>query len=93
MKYLKVFKVYEKLNGALRKIPPNFKVGDWVICIEPNFSTVANDRIKVGEKYYITEIDDDFDGVWRCKVKGKEQKYYCFRFISELEYNANKYNI
>ena len=95
------FKIFEKFTslantsiGKLRKQKPNFKEGDTVICtLSVNDKNHKSNNLEKDKEYYITEVEQNFEGVWRCKVRGKKQKYYCFRFLSELEYNADKYNI
>jgi hypothetical protein len=91
---MKHLKTYEKLVGELRRRTPNFKEGDFVICIDPyNDPDNTYNNLERDKQYQITYLEQNFDGVWRCSVDDREQKYYCFRFLSELEYNANKYNI
>lgn len=89
MKHLKKF---ETNILELREKFPNFKEGDIVICIDPFSSPSAVEKLEKGKKYQITKIEN-IDGVWRCLVKGKKQKYYCFRFKTEIEYTRNKYNL
>ena len=79
---MKYIKKYENLDTN----PPNFKVGDTVICVKPKGSLIK------GKRYVITKIIQD-NGYYYCFVKDSRSDYYCGRFISELEYNSNKYNL
>ena len=77
MKYLKKFE---------KQIEPKFKIGEIVYCIDDQNISI----IKSGKKYKIEDI-----------VIGSGMVYYTIgnsdyrelRFISELEYTTNKYNL
>ena len=89
MIHIKKFENYPNQFQYDSNKKPNFKVGDKVICIDDDSTTV----VVKGEYYIITEIEETSQGNWFCKVKGIDQSYYTDRFISELEYNTNRYNI
>lgn len=83
------FKVFEK--NISRK--PEFSVGDFVYADNIMNSLELDNDVK----YKIKEVlmDDSF-GIKSYKYKLKEYPDTCFfeyRFISELEYNAKKYNL
>jgi hypothetical protein len=70
---------------------PNFKEGDSVICISED-----NKSLIYQSKYTVTKIFKDYCNEYRCFLKEKKYHkygYYCYRFQTELEYNANKYNL
>lgn len=69
---------------------PNFKEGDTVV-----FVSVDVLDLHIGDICTITKISIDNDGIYRCYIKERNliNGLYCNRFMSLLEYNANKYNI
>ena len=77
MKYLKYF---EKDTNIAK-----FKPGDIVYCINTEVTT----SLYKDEKYKVLNIDDEYIKI----NNGTNNRYWKYRFISELEYNANKYNI
>lgn len=80
---IRTFKVFENVFTK-----PNFKAGDIVICIGSKKGVLT-----YGERYEITNIYRNGFGEWFCNVKGSKSQFYCYRFIPEFEYNANKYNL
>lgn len=68
---------------------PNFKVGDSVICIR-GIGTIIE-----GEKYIVERIFVDSDGYYVCNLISvyNPNGNYTDRFLTELDYNTNKYNI
>lgn len=90
MKYLKTYE-YEKSHKKL----PNFKEGDYVICIDNENSILTE-----GMRYLVRKIYENTDGHYVCKVKSKLGKigetlgtFSCVRFVPEIEYNMQKYNL
>jgi hypothetical protein len=68
----------------------NFKKGDFVICINDlHFSDV----LKTGEKYQIDSIEKLNDRILIKLVGIKLHNFSPRRFVHELDYYANKYNI
>ena len=94
MKYIKTLEIFnDLLKNKTNK--PNFKVGDTVISIKGSSFTEEN------EKYIIDDIFQDDSGVYFCRLKNvfrdvrarEPLVFYCVRFISEVEYQSNKYNL
>lgn len=84
MIHLKKFENY-KYNTK----KPNFNVGDTVICID----SINSDLIK-NKKYIIEELYKGEDDFWRCKLIGiKNMPFLCYRFMTEIDLNINKYNL
>jgi len=85
MKYIKIF---ENCNDK-----PNFDVGDTVLVNGHK----ANIFLSTNKKYIIEKIYIHDNGTWYCNIKGINKNepidFCCSRFISEVEYNANKYNL
>ena len=86
---------YVKKYENLKKVTPNFKEGDYVICIDSEDSILTKDMI-----YLVKKILKNVNGYYVCKVNSKLGKigenlgtFLCDRFISEIEYNTNKFNI
>ena len=96
MKHLKTYGA-SKLNFEKEsEVPPNYKVGDTVVCryIE------KNDYIEYGKKYIVNEIylhDDDCYYVKLENVYDMDNKklgsFYAGKFVPEYEWYANKYNL
>jgi len=87
MKYLKT---YES-----DKNKPKFKEGDYVICIDNEYSILTE-----GMRYLVRKIFKNKNDYYVCKVKSKLGKigetlgsFTCDRFIDEIEYNTKKYNL
>ena len=85
MKYLKK---YESSNEDI----PNFKEGEYIICIDNRTSILTE-----GMRYLVEKIFKNKYG-YVCKINGKSLgeklgTFSCDRFISEIEYNKQKYNI
>lgn len=87
MKYLKK---YENL-----KEEPNFKEGDYVICIDEEDSILTK-----GMRYLVKKVFKNKNEHYVCKVNSKLGKigenlgtFSCNRFISEIEYATKKYNL
>jgi hypothetical protein len=87
---MKYIKTYEN-----SKNPPNFKEGDYVICLNNEDSCLTENM-----RYLIKKIFKNEYGHYVCKVNSKLGKigetfgtFACHRFILEIEYNTNKYNI
>lgn len=90
MKYLKT---YEKSNSNYDE--PNFKEGDYVICIDEEYSILTKNM-----SYLVRKIFKCKDNRYVCKIKSKSGSigetlgtFSCDRFISEIEYNEQKYNL
>jgi len=86
---------YVKKYENLKKGTPNFKEGDYAICIDSEDSILTNDM-----RYLVKKIFKNENGYYVCKVNSKLGKigenlgtFLCDRFISEIEYNTNKFNI
>ena len=84
------FKIYE--NDTL--IEPKFKIGDFVYCVKPC------DELKEDIKYKVIDVHIFHDCVRICVSSentfnhwSQKRQWLEYRFISEIEYNANKYNI
>lgn len=67
----------------------NIKEGDVVVCIKPIGTILA------GNKYIIDKLFIGADNYYRCHLKGIKDNggIFLHRFVLELEYNTNKYNI
>jgi len=86
MKYLKKYE-------SSKKSTPNFKEGDYVICIDNEYSCLTQ-----GMRYLVKKIFKNKDIHYVCKLNGKSigenlGTFSCGRFISEIEYNTQKYNL
>lgn len=87
---MKYIKTYEDMGNKFQE--PNFKVGDSVICIRSSSFTDLN------QKYIIDDIFQE-NGVYFCRLKGILRdnvipvRFYCARFMSEIDYVGNKYNL
>ena len=88
MKYLKKYE-----NS--KKDEPNFKEGDYVICIDNENSSLTKDM-----RYLVKKIFKNKNGYYVCKVNSKLGKigetfgtFSCDRFISEIRNNIQKYNL
>jgi len=86
MKYLKKYE-----NS--KKDEPKFKEGDDVICIDNEGSCLTEEM-----RYLVKKIFKNKDGYYVCKINGKSLgeklgTFSCDRFISEIRYNTQKYNI
>lgn len=88
MKYLKT---YEKSKKNI----PNFKEGDYVICIDEEDTILTKNM-----SYLIRKIFKNSNGYYVCKIKSNSGKigetlgtFSCDRFVSEIEYNKQKYNL
>ena len=86
MKYLKKYE-------QSKNYTPNFKEGDYVICIDNEDSILTKDMI-----YLVKKIFKNENNYYVCKINGKSigenlGTFSCNRFISEIEYNTNKFNI
>ena len=86
MKYLKT---YENSNNK-----PNFKEGDYVVCIDSENSILTKNM-----RYLVKKIFK-LNNSYVCKVKSKLGKigenlgtFSCNRFKPEIEHNINKYNL
>jgi hypothetical protein len=89
---IKTFFIWEKHSNEYK---PDFKVGDTVICIDdhPNGNLILNKKYKVDKIYFKDTVRR-----WYCIVSGFNNEkiynsYYCERFINELYYHVNKYNL
>ena len=85
MKYLKKYE-------SSKKDIPNFSEGDYVICIDNEYSILTK-----GMRYLVKKIFKNENG-YVCKINGKllGEKlgtFSCDRFISEIKSYANKYNL
>ena len=88
MKYIKKYEHFSEKSGINTK--DDIVVGGYVICIDDNLYG-GDIELVIGEKYRVMELY----GI-HIKVKDKHDNVETFlkgRFISELEYNANKYNL
>jgi len=88
MKHLKIFENFED--------DERFKVGDYVIIIEPYSESLS--KFKHGEKCKIIDIKRYLNMQNRNFLMienedGVEEGYFTDRVIPEVEYNANKYNL
>jgi len=88
MKYLKK---YENSKEYI----PNFKESDYVICID-NTGTILTKEMR----YLVKKIFKNKNDYYVCKVNSKLGKigenlgtFSCNRFILEIEYNTQKYNL
>lgn len=88
MKFLK------KYEESKKDEEPNFKEGDYVICIDNEDSVLTE-----GERYLIRKIFENKYG-YVCKVTSKLGKigetlgtFSCDRFKSEIEIDTQKYNL
>ena len=84
---------YVKKYENLKKGPSNFKEGDYVICIDNEDSILTE-----GMKYLVKKIFKNVNGYYVCKINGKSigenlGTFLCDRFISQIEYNTNKFNL
>jgi hypothetical protein len=86
MKYLKKYENSKK--------DPNFKEGEYVICIDNDDSILTKEM-----RYLVKKVFKNKNG-YVCKVNSKLGRigeslgtFSCDRFISEIEYNTQKYNI
>ena len=95
MKYIKTYENYNKLPLKNLSKLYRFKVGDYVYCIDPI------NKLEKNKKYRIRNIFND-NGLFRVSVEGIEDEYNWNsirskwdenRFISELDYVVNKYNL
>jgi hypothetical protein len=89
---IKKFKMFE---AVAVKFAPNFNIGDKVVCIDDDGMEHV---IKKGELYTINNIIYTNYGYYFCDLIEKfdisvQGRFACTRFISEIEMNANKYNI
>lgn len=85
MKYLKKYE-----NS--KKDTPNFEEGEYVICIDNEYSILTK-----GSRYLVKKIFKNKNG-YVCKINGKLigenlGTFSCDRFISEIKYYAKKYNL
>ena len=80
------------MNKLIENVP-NFKVGDQVICIDD----IGVNELQKGRVYIITELfkEPNSKGRYRCHIKDIQSFYglYSSRFMLQVEYDANKYNI
>ncbi len=88
---MKYIKTYENSKTDT----PSFKEGDNVICIDNENSILTKERIYKVKKIFKNESD-----YYVCKVNSKLGgigenlgTFLCNRFITELEYNTQKYNL
>jgi len=83
MKYIKKFERSEH--------DYTFKEGDIVVCIDNE----GNEDLIEGEKYEVISFYINANDTKFIKITGKSQVsgYFSNRFIPELEYDAQKYNI
>ena len=86
MKYLKKYENTKK--------SPNFKEGDYVICIDNENSVLTKNRLYLVKRIFNPR------GYYVCKVTSKLGTlgenlgtFSCDRFISEFEHNIQKYNL
>lgn len=83
------FKIFESEKTRV----PEFKVGDFVYA-DNTMNTMFLDK---DVRYEINRVimDDSFNGiVYKYElVEFPDEFFYEYRFIPELEYHANKYNI
>lgn len=84
------FKIYEDTYYVDISKKNKFKVGDYIYCINTNYSI----DLEEDKKYKILRIvqgDNDKDTLL---LDGLLSNHYVEnRFISEYEYDANKYNL
>lgn len=86
MKYLKKYE-----NS--KKDMPDFEEGEYVICIDNEYSCLTE-----GKRYLVKKIFKNNTGHYSCKINGKTVgenlgTFLCNRFISEIKHNINKYNL
>ena len=86
MKYLKK---YEKAKKDI----PDFEEGEYVICIDTEYSCLTE-----GASYLVKKIFKNKDNRYVCKINGKTigenlGTFSCDRFISEIKHNMKKYNL
>lgn len=87
MKYLKTYENSKK--------EPNFKEGDYVICLD-NEDSILTEKMR----YLVKKIFKNKYGYYVCKVNSKLGgigetfgTFSCDRFISEIEQDTKKYNL
>ena len=83
------FKIYEITDYIEISSLNNFKVGDFVYCINTHYTCLEKDK-----KYKILQIiqgDDDKDILVLKELLNNH--YVETRFITEAEYDAKKYNL
>ena len=86
MKYLKIYE-------SPKKDAPNFEEGEYVICVDSEYSILTE-----GMRYLVKKIFKNKNDQYVCKINGKllGEKlgtFSCDRFISEIKYNTKKYNL
>jgi len=74
----------------LAKTKPNYEVGDTVYYIDDNTVIIS---LRYNNKYKVSEILKKNEHYFT-KIEGYDEKnWYSSKFISEIEKNADKYNI
>jgi hypothetical protein len=95
MKYIKKFETVIDTNDV------NFKVGDYVYVIDNEYNTpMLWRKLKLDNRYQIKYIHDggfnkkkySYDPFDTCDV-GTGEEFNLKRFMSEEEYQSNKYNL
>ena len=85
MKYLKTFE-HSYFNND------RFKVGDYIIIINPYGSYLKDDNFNLGDKCKIISIGP-YPYIIIENEKGIRDEYKYTRIVPETEYYANKYNL
>ena len=94
---IKRFKLFESINEPYKVYPIGTKVilidNDGIGFLNRNFCEIA--KIYKGEEYEIEEVNpiQAFKNRDNYKLKDVEGCFLANRFISSLEYYANKYNV
>jgi len=86
MKYLKTFE-HSYFNND------RFKVGDYIIIINPYRSYLKDDNFNLGDKCKIISIREDDPYIEIQNINRSIANYHHSRIVPEAEYYANKYNL